>query len=317
MDSGGISDFLQQIPVGFILMFCGSGILLVLVIGYMFTARVRRTRQAVPPGRNEFRTSGAPEDAPYDEASDESNADLPDLDALASAELVQPAAPPAPPRPSGTFSLALGEDETVDVVEVLTVLRDVGEGGLIIRIGDKAYRNPPATADAEFKRRFHNTLRDLTDAQHPVDSRRETAEVVEALEEADETPVVEAPPVVPRLDPSVPAPGDLPKFMMPEGPPVKPKRGQRPVAEPIPEIDIAGAIEAFLQHKLSRTPQYASRSIHVSSAPKGGVRSRWTASSTRAWAKSRTRVCGSISRRPSKNGRRASRSEHEHDDQSQ
>ena len=68
-----------------------------------------------------------------------------------------------------------------------------------------------------------------------------------------------------------PAPGDLPKFKMPDGPPVKPKRGQRPVAEPIPEINIAASIEAFLQHKLSMTPQYATRSIHVRPASHGGV----------------------------------------------
>ena len=69
----------------------------------------------------------------------------------------------------------------------------------------------------------------------------------------------------------MPAPGDLPKFKMPDGPPVKPKRGQRPVHEPVPEINIAASIEAFLQHKLALTPQYAGRSIHVRPAMHGAL----------------------------------------------
>jgi hypothetical protein len=40
----------------------------------------------------------------------------------------------------------------------------------------------------------------------------------------------------------------------------------------IPELDIAGAIETYLQHKLAQTPEYAGRKIHVHSAPGGGVR---------------------------------------------
>ena len=185
----------------------------------------------------------------------------------------------------------------VEAVEVLTILRDVAEGGLIIRIGDKAYRNPPGLADAEFKRRFHSTLRDLNGAQAPVGVKPAAPVVampppatavpatavveppVEAAapvsEDAFDEPTFDLPPLTPpppRVTGSfAPAPGDLPKFKMPDGPPVKPKRGQRPVAEPIPEINIAASIETFLQHKLSMTPQYATRSIHVRPAALGAV----------------------------------------------
>lgn len=276
MDSGGISDFLGQIPVGLILLFCGSGVLLLITMGYMVNSRSRRARKAVPPVSR------------YNDAYDDGADDLPDLDVLASSEVASPAptpaTPAAPPRPSGTFSIFLAEGETVDVVEVLSVVRDVADGSLIIRIADKAYRNPPAVADAEFKRRFHNTLRDLNDAQRPVDSTRAPAPAAPAAE-PDEPPAAAAPeaaapaaatppvemPSAPPLSAYEPAPGDLPKFKMPEGPPIKPKRGQRPAAEPIPEINIAGAIEAFLQHKLTKLPQYSSRSIHVRPAVHGGV----------------------------------------------
>lgn len=272
MDSG-FSDFFTQIPQGFILMFCGSGILLVLVVVYSIYSR--RKQSATAP-------LAAQAAAPVYAAS----ADLPDLDDLASADLKAAArATPAASRPSGAHTIALSGGENVEVVEVLTVLRDVGEGGLIIQIGGKAYRNPPAYADADFKRRLHNTLRDLNGAVSsstgnaaPAVSDVAGEDAVEA--EAPAAPAVPAAPVAPpvpppetaRLDPSIPAPGDLPKFRMPEGPPVKPKRGEKLVKEPIPEINIAGSIEAFLQHKLVRTPQYSGRSIHVVPASHGGVK---------------------------------------------
>lgn len=268
MDSGGVSDFLLQIPTGLIILFCGSGILLLIVTGYIVNNRSRRARQAVPP-------------ANFVSAYDDAGGDLPDLDALASTEEsappmpAKPAAQAAPPRPTGTFSVALTEGETVDVVEVLSLVRSVDDGSLIIRIGEQAYRNPPAVADAEFKRRFNTAMRDLTRAQKPVESKRESTEAASAnsaeaaASSLDELPM---PASFPPVSGSTSVPGDLPKFKMPEGPPVKPKRGQRPVAEPIPEIDIAGAIEAFLQHKLTMLPEYQSRNIHVRPASNGGVK---------------------------------------------
>ena len=36
-------------------------------------------------------------------------------------------------------------------------------------------------------------------------------------------------------------------------------------------LDLATAIETYLQHKLKHTPEYAEREIHVRSAPGGGV----------------------------------------------
>ncbi|HEX2620566.1 MAG TPA: hypothetical protein VHL11_10470 [Phototrophicaceae bacterium] len=42
--------------------------------------------------------------------------------------------------------------------------------------------------------------------------------------------------------------------------------------EPIPELNIASAIETYLQHKLQFTPEYADHEIHIHSAPGGGVR---------------------------------------------
>lgn len=261
MDSGGVGDFVRQIPQGFILTFCGSGILLVIALAYIFRDRFL-ARKAVPPAvaaaaSGSMAVNGA------------SSADLPDLDMLSSSSSF------SSPRAGGTYSLALADGETVEAVEVFTVLRDVAEGGLIVQIGDKAYRNPPAFADTEFKRRFHSTLRDLSVAAQtpPAPRAQPVVQPASPAEDAnDDMPPLDttASSEVPRVSPYVSAPGDLPKFRMPDNP-VKPKRGQRPVAEPIPEINIAGSIETFLQHKLSMTSQFANRSIHVRPAPQGGV----------------------------------------------
>jgi hypothetical protein len=66
-------------------------------------------------------------------------------------------------------------------------------------------------------------------------------------------------------------PGDLPSFKLDDNPMPKLKRGQRNDLPPVPEINIAGAIEAYLQHKISLTPDYAGRSIHIYPASGGGV----------------------------------------------
>jgi hypothetical protein len=42
--------------------------------------------------------------------------------------------------------------------------------------------------------------------------------------------------------------------------------------QPIPELNLANAIEAYLQHKLNFTPEYVDRDLHVHAAPGGGVR---------------------------------------------
>ena len=72
--------------------------------------------------------------------------------------------------------------------------------------------------------------------------------------------------------PDIPLPGDLPKFRMPEKI-EPPKRGRvKPERTPVPEINIAAAIESYLQHKLSMTGAFPGRSIHVSQSPlHGGV----------------------------------------------
>ena len=73
MDSGSLGLF-QQLPVGIILMFCGSGILLVIAVAYIVRTRTAKAQAAVPAMAGMSMSMG------YDSGS----ADLPDLDSFGS-----------------------------------------------------------------------------------------------------------------------------------------------------------------------------------------------------------------------------------------
>lgn len=263
MDSG-FTAFFQQLPSIFIIIFCGSGALLLAVIAYLIAWRRQKAQEERAPA------------APYAEPAQSAfvDADFPDLDDLLKTAPVTRSA-------TGTFRLQLAEGEETEVAEVFSVLRDLSDGGLIVQIGDKAYRHPASGADAEFRRRFETALRDLAASTASAAPEQAPPAPTAPSEPVTETPVRPSPPAptpspVPDLAmpdlPDIPLPGDLPKFRMPAKIET-PKRGRiKPDRTPVPEINIAAAIESFLQHKLSMTGDFAGRSIHVSQSPQhGGV----------------------------------------------
>ncbi len=262
MDSG-LSDFFRQIPVGLLATFCVSLILLVGAIAYIVYARRKRGRVLT--------TANTAETPTIETAS----ADLPDLDALINAPLVQTAEIPALRRSvNGTYTVNLTGGTVIEAVEVLTVLRDVTDGGLIVQIGDKAYRNPPTAADAEFKRRYNVTVRELAAVTADPPPPPAPVEPTAAASAPVNQPAVVSPPVEPAADDLLgdeAVPGALPKFTLPDLDLTQVKKRRKQASEPIPEINIAAAIESYLQHKLARTPEYAGRSVHVRPAPGGGV----------------------------------------------
>jgi hypothetical protein len=80
---------------------------------------------------------------------------------------------------------------------------------------------------------------------------------------------VEAPPAPQK--PAGPLPGDLPSFKLDDNPLGKLRRLRKSEVKPVPEINLAGAIDAYLQYKLQNTPEYVERSIHILPASDGGV----------------------------------------------
>jgi hypothetical protein len=296
-----IEQFMQQPFVGPVFsMMCFFGILLVVVIVGIVIARQRRaqrrTQEAAP--------------APSYYGADMSGMDMPDLDSLVSvptAPAVKPAAapvqaavmpqaaPPARAARKGTFTVTLSDGPATEAVEVMSILRDVVDGTLIVQMGDRTYQN--INSDTDFKERFNKIMRELaqvvkapTSAPAPA-APAETAAASEPVVTTDAPgaevpdvaapgatapqPPLAAPPPVVTSTPNptgMPLPGDLPKFTLDDQSPLSMfRRGQKQEKKPVPEINIAGAIEAYLQYKLRNTPAYAGRSIHVYPSPDGGV----------------------------------------------
>lgn len=273
MFSGDLGDFLGQLPPTVILAFCGFWLLMVVSLVLLVRSGMSK-RRAVNnrPAPGTVPTwSDEPTPAP----------DLPDLDLLvgtgepanasARASAAAPVSPaPAPQRRNGTYALQLADGRRVEAVDVLTVSRDLADGSLIVQIGNSAYGHAAEISDAEARRRLKSALREL--AQQVTAEPREPQAPPPAA--YNEPPVAPPQPLGPAsVTMSTPVDDGrwkLPNFNEMANEPLK-LRGGKPKQE-VPEINIAAAIEAYLQHKVRSTPAFAQRRLHIHNALGGGVR---------------------------------------------
>jgi hypothetical protein len=294
-------DFFQQIPTGLILMFCGTGIILLVVMVLIVRARAQRAERT----RIEHPHIPVSSAARPAAGSSAELTDLPDLDLLVETPAPPPAAPPAavesaPVRAArkDTFQVNLSDGDRAQAVEVVTILRDVVDGGLIIQMGDRVYRD--LSADEGFRDTFLKVMRELSPVvaqatgKKPPTGELRAADtppatspkaapslrdlLIEGELKTDDEPATAAPrsaaPPPPAADGTMP--GDLPRYSLDEQPQVVKKRSgllgrQKTEYVPVPELNLADAIENYLQHKLRHTDDFAGRSIHVHPAPDGGV----------------------------------------------
>ena len=174
--------------------------------------------------------------------------------------------PPAPPlrKQSLHSRVKLHTGLEIEAEELITVLRDPRDGRLVVQIDDVAYRTLVDTPEA--KKKFVQVMKKLSEVvTKPDDDPPGIEKPVPITPQpilAEKQPV--SPPLPPLPDGNMP--GDLPKFRLEEN--ISIPKGEK---ADIPELNLASAIEAYLQHKLQYTPQYANRQIHVRSAPGGGV----------------------------------------------
>ncbi len=218
----------------------------------------------------------------------------------------QPAPAPATsptPRPKSPAAnngrIRLDTGETVAAEEVVSVRRDPRDGRLVVLMDGVGYRS--LVDVPEVKDRFVDVMKRLNRVVTQPDTPPPAAEsstdevavdmlldVPEIEVATPEPPVVEQPqreidpekilrsPPPPPKDGAIP--GALPTYNMDEA--VKPIKGGRFGLGPakfeyaeVPELDIAGSIEAYLQHRIAYTPEFQGRDIHVHAAPGGiGVR---------------------------------------------
>ena len=180
-------------------------------------------------------------------------------------------------------SRASGPNEPADAVEVMRVWRDLSDGSLIIQMGDQRYRSVSEIANTELMRRFSAVVRELWNMVNNGGNPGLPGRAQNALP-APETMGTVPPPegsaggLKARIglltqqaetdEASKPRPAGFFKQV------TRTALGQSPApAKPEPRRDgIADAVEQFLQFKLSHTPQFQMRSIHVRSAIDGGVR---------------------------------------------
>lgn len=295
--SSDFSEFLGQPFIsGMLSILCVVFLLLIVTIAALVYVRQRKARQKLTTSASPGFVTAA--------SYASSGHDMPDLDLLVHTSAppsapapvtVSPpavmAAPPAPIRSArkGTFTITPKDGSSTEAVEVLTILRDVVDGKLLVQMGETTYHN--VNSNTEFKERFNKLMREVgqmvtKSATTPSEPSEPEQQIPSTETESPPLPSVSdlmqsnepsflAPkkPVPPPASyaPSGTLPGDLPSFKLGDNPMQKLKRWQKADLPPVPEINIAGAIGAYLQHKLSQTPEYADRSIHIYPAPGGGV----------------------------------------------
>lgn len=296
------SEFFRQMPPGLIANLCTIGTMLLALMVYFGFVKPRRAqrrlaeREAAVHEREIQALYGIPE---------EDGHDMPDMDSLIGGDQpdIMPRTPPSAPTPvpapqpqktviptrrKGEYAVRLNTGQNARAVEVISVLRDSVDNRLIVQIGDTGYRTLVDQSDAhanfsEIMRELANTIAQ-PDEGYPAETQPavETFELVEGEEsepldfpDLDVLSSVSPPPSAPaasRPKPEAPRPGDLPKVQQQTQ--VKSGGFLRPAkveVEPVQEINIASAIQAYLQHKLWQERAFPGRMIHVHSAAGGGV----------------------------------------------
>lgn len=299
------NEFLGQVPTVLFIYICIPvvGLSMAIIWFAWIKPRMKKANEEGEINSQSLADTDASTPMPTTTIMDEMDMeDMPDLNMLVNpsamkqreAPVLSPTPPPesaravasAPIQKGTKYQVRLHTGDTIESEEVVSVLRDPRDGRLVVYIENTGYRTLVDTPDV--KAHFVQIMKELSDVVTQPDNLSPTetesapemddsSDTVDELRDEiyDDTPTMNtAPP--PPINADGAMPGDLPSFKMEdyEGEPVKKGRFGRAQVEyqAAPELDIAGAIEAYLQHKIRHTPEYNGRNIHVHSAPDGGVR---------------------------------------------
>lgn len=152
----------------------------------------------------------------------------------------------APASPQSVAPVADGE-----AVEVMRILRDLADGGLVIEVGGLRYRSLDEIPDPQIVRRLVGNAQDLAHFARLVAT------------PAEGQPYPPPPPSVTAPSAPPPPPAAQPK-------PSKKQAAAEDEEPPAPQ-SMAEEIEELLQMRLQVMPSLAYRSIHIHQAPGGGV----------------------------------------------
>lgn len=210
-----------------------------------------------------------------------------------------------------THQVKLNRGDTTEAKEVLTIMRDEDDGRLMILIGDKGFRT--IADDATVKNTFKKVMKELSAVITKPDDKPLRETEPEAIpeqksviqekpaetpkpEKASEKPTAtlgdlitekseDKKPEPKRTTTTMPPPpmpggvmpGDLPSYKLDDNPGTEKQGrfgGKKVEYEPVPELDIAGAIEAYLQYKMQHSDEFRGRNLHILPSITGGVRIR-------------------------------------------
>ncbi len=306
--SSGFGEFLAQIPAPLILNLCLMGTLFFGTVFYIFYWRPRQERKKAQAQTDSHVTQPPPAPA-VTAAKKVDTGQLPDLDLLVDAP---PPPSPTQKTMSGLYQVQLDNGDMTEAEELVIVLRDKRDGRLIVQIGEVAYRTlkhapdakkkfvkimkelstvvqsddaPPAPKAKPAKPRKVSTppapkpnleeLRTLVEDETP-DAPMLEPDLRELASDEEETPAAiptEPPPPLPDGT----LPGDLPSFKLDDQPMREKETGlfikrKKVEYEPPPNLDIAAAIESYLQYKLQYSPEMAERRLHIHNSPDGFIR---------------------------------------------
>jgi hypothetical protein len=163
-----------------------------------------------------------------------------------------------------------------DAIEVMRVWRDLNDGSIIVQMGEQRYRAMAEIQNPDLARRFVAVVRELWNMVNSGGAK--ATGTIQPLPPAGAVP----PPADNSMVGMKARAAGLLNGAPPAEPPAKGNRlsqGIRAVvgggsstpasSEP---AGIAGAVEEFLQFKLSTTPQFASRSIHIRPSHDHGIK---------------------------------------------
>jgi hypothetical protein len=186
----------------------------------------------------------------------------------------------------------LNTGDTVEAALLLRVMRDKRDGRLLVVMEDGlGYRSLVNSPDV--RRTFTRLMKELATVVNepdpltqavaaPPQQAEPTAGSQPSVPTARDLMSTPAEPPSPSTTASVPKvagplPGDLPSYKFDDNPAVilPGTIGFKKVEfTPPPAVDVASAIEAYLQWRLQTTGRFPGRQIHVINAPGGGVRIR-------------------------------------------
>ena len=166
------------------------------------------------------------------------------------------------------LTIQLSDGTRTQAIEAMSILRDERDGRLIVQMSDTGYRT--LRHNKTVRKAFARLMKELAQSVKQADDLSDTPPASDTPAQAPTPPPAQ--PANPQASPQRDAaddalPGDLPEYRLSEMETnyKRNRYGQLEVKEvqKVEEVNIADAIEAYLQHKISQTPHFQKRGIHV------------------------------------------------------